>query len=164
MKKLLGFVLIGLLFSSFAFAQAKTRKIPFLPYTGTTVIPEKTAQSETKRRNTENDDYETIYFKKDSYSLRKDQKEKIVKFAKRLRKEGAHHYSVVAYTTPDISSELARSRANTVIQALSDFKVGSPVVHYEYRESQVVNPNRVEIHINASTNSLGSASSNFGRR
>jgi hypothetical protein len=164
MKKLLGFVLIGLFFSSLAFAQAKIRKIPFLPYTGTTVISENTAQTEAKRKNMENKDYETIYFKKDSYSLRNDQKEKIVKFAKRLKKEGGHHFSVIAYTTPQISPELARSRANTVIQALSDFKVGSPVIHYEYRESQVVNPNRVELHVEALTNSLGSASSNFGRR
>ena len=164
MKVLFVFILIGLLTSDIAMAQTLKRKVPFLPYTGMTTSVPVTASGQESVTTPTGNSYETVYFNKGSSSLRKDQKQKIIQIGKRLQKEGASHYSVVAFSTPNISSDLAQKRANAVIQALSDFKVGSPVLHIEHRKSPVINPNRVEVYMKASTHSLGTASSNFGQR
>lgn len=164
MKKLFVFILIGLLSSTVLQAQTRTRKVPFLPYTGMATTVSGSAVGTTAVSTPASNPYETVYFNKGSSSLRKDQRQKLIQIGKRLEKEGGSHYSVVAFTTPNISSELARKRADTVIQALSDFKVGSPVLHFEHRKSAVINPNRVEVYMKASTNSLGTAGSNFGQR
>ena len=166
MKKIFCFILLGMVVSGFAMAQTKTRKIPFLPYTGMTTTPTvaATARPVTTTSAPTSKPYETIFFNTDSSSLRADQKKKMMKIGKRMEKEGASHYSVVAFSTPNISSDLARRRAETVVHALSDFNVGYPVIHYEYRASSVINPNRVEVYMKPSVDSLGAASSNFGRR
>ena len=163
MKKIISFVLIGIFLSSFAIAQTRTRKIPFLPYSG---MPTKTAQQKlaiNKKGTGTQQAHENIFFNKGSSSLRADQKKKLIQIGKRLKQIGSPYYSIVAFTAPDVSTSLARARATAVSQALSDFGVGAPVFHYEHRSSSVINPNRVEIHMTASSNSLGSASSNFGR-
>ena len=163
MKKIFGFMLLGMLISSFAMAQIKTRKVPFLPYTGMTTVPVSSETSRPVARAPASNPYETVYFDKGSSSLRADQKQKLVQIGKRLEKEGSGHYSVIAFTTPNISKDLAERRAEIVVQALSDFRVGSPVIHYEHRKSAVINPNRVEVYMRASTHSLGTTSSNFGQ-
>lgn len=166
MKKVFVFILIALFCYSVAQAQVKKRKIPFLPYTGMPIQSQPTVISSTGQTVTAPaaNSYETVYFNKGSSSLRKDQKQRIIRIGKRLEKEGGSHYSVVAFTTPEISADLARMRAETVVQALSDFRIGSPVIHFEHRKSPVINPNRVEVYMRASTDSLGTASSNFGQR
>ena len=164
MKKLSVFILFGLLACNIAMAQTVKRKVPFLPYTGMTTSVAPTASGRIAISTPASNPYETVYFNKGSASLRKDQRQNLAKIGKRLQREGGKHYSIVAFSTPEISSDLAQKRANTVIQALSDFKVGSPVVHIEHRASPVINPNRVEVYMRASTNSLGTASSNFGQR
>ena len=59
---------MGLLFSNTLIAQPKTRKIPFLPYTG---MPTTATSSGSGVSNAQ---YETVYFKKGSAALRADQK------------------------------------------------------------------------------------------
>lgn len=166
MKKTFCFMLLGMVVSGFAMAQTKTRKIPFLPYTGMATTPtvSATAHPTATTSAPATKPYETVFFNKGSSSLRADQKKKMIQIGKRLEKEGGSHYSIIAFTAPNISSDLARMRAETVVQALSDFKVGYPVIHYEYRSSPVINPNRVEVYMKPSVKSLGTASSNFGQK
>lgn len=163
MKKLLVFILFSLYTISVAEAQTKTRNIPFLPYAGVQTKQAKAIEAK-KRANSpqKNKTYETIFFNKGSDDLRNDQIEKIIRIGKRMEKARTSFFTVVAYTSPEISSELAHARANTVMHALSDFRIGEPVLHIEHKRSSVKNPNKVEVYMSASTSSLGAASSNFG--
>ena len=143
-------------------AQTRTRKIPFLPYAGVT--------TEEKNRPTAKKiidkpaavSYKTVFFDKDSSALRPDQAKNLIQIGKWLEKEGGAYYYVHIFTSPEISVDLAKKRGETVIQALSDFKVGEPVVQPEYRKSPVVNPNRVEIYLTSTSAQLGTAATTYG--
>ena len=164
MKKLIVFVLVCISISTSVIAQQKTRKVPFLPYAGMPVQTQEkgatnsaTASAKPVKRS-----HVTIFFNKGSSGIRKDQQEKIVRLGKRLNRTGNNFYSIVSFTAPGIDEALAKARANTIAQALSDFKGGEPVFHIEHRQSPIVNPNRVEVYLDTSQVGLGNASSNFG--
>ena len=160
MKKFIIFVLICATISTSAIAQQKTRKVPFLPYTGMPVQTQEkgaTASAKPVKRS-----HVTIFFNKGSSGIRKDQQEKIVRLGKRLNRTGNNFYSIVSFTAPGIDEALAKARANTIAQALSDFQGGEPVFHIEHRQSPIANPNRVEVYLDTSQVGLGNASSNFG--
>jgi len=148
MKKI--FVLLFLCFfiSSGLMAQTRTRKVPFLPYAGITTdyryvdgVSSTNSTGAAPRINS----YKTIFFNEGSSEIRPDQQKKILQVGKWLEREGGSFYYVRIFTSPEVPSELARQRGGVVIEALSDFKVGKPILQYEHRKSPVINPNRVEV-------------------
>ena len=163
MKRFFVFLVLGIMISTNLMAQTKTRKVPFLPYAGVAtdekVYGNKGGKTITKRTAS---DHKVIMFDEDSSVLRKDQAKNLYQVGKWLEREGGAYYYVYIFTSPEISSDLAKKRGDTVIQALSDFNVGEPIVQIEHRKSPVINPNRVEIHLRSTSGSLGNASSNFG--
>ena len=166
MKRFFVFLLLGMVISTGVMAQqVKTRKVPYLPYAGMAVQEEKKEQRVIADRKpvAPASTHKTVYFDKDSSTLRPDQAKKLVQIGKWLEKEGGACYYIHVYTTPEISTDLAKKRGDTVIQSLADFRVGEPVVQPEYRKSPVVNPNRVEIYLNPTTASLGTASTKYGK-
>lgn len=166
MKRFFVFLILGLVISSGVMAQQqqqKTRRVPFLPYAGVTVQEEKRGDRVVSRPATAASTQKTVFFDKDSSDLRPDQAKNLIQIGKWLERESGSHYYVYLYSSPEVSTDLAKKRGDTVIQALSDFKVGEAVTYMEYRKSPVINPNRVEIRLNATTASLGAASTKYGK-
>lgn len=150
-KKILLLILVLCGMSSIALAAEKNvRKVPFLPYIGTETIQLEDGSISTQpfSGHTASQKSQTVFFDVGSTDLRQDQLKKIERIGKWLEANGGPFYTVVYYTTPDISMEMAQQRAQAVIGALSDFKIGSPVITGEFRKKAVINPNRVEIRIN----------------
>ena len=161
MKRFFIFLLLGVLVSTSAMAQTRTRKIPFLPYAGV-VNEERNRLASNKSAAVATSSHKTVFFDKDSSTLRPDQAKNLIQIGKWLEREGGAYYYVHVFTSPEISVDLARKRGDTVIQALTDFNVGEPVVQPEYRRSPVVNPNRVEIYLTSTSAQLGTASTVHG--
>ncbi|MBO5997316.1 MAG: hypothetical protein J6P93_02180 [Alphaproteobacteria bacterium] len=165
MKRFFVFLILGLVISSGVMAQQqqqKTRRVPFLPYAGVTVQEEKRGDRVVSRPAMAASTQKTVFFDKDSSDLRPDQAKNLIQIGKWLERESGSHYYVYLYSSPEVSTDLAKKRGDTVIQALSDFNVGEPIIQIEHRKSPVINPNRVEIHLHSTSGSLGAASSNFG--
>lgn len=163
MKRFFVFLILGMMISTNLMAQVKTRKVPFLPYAGVATderIADKGKGNAVKKRTAS--DHKVIMFDEGSSVLKKDQAKGLYQIGKWLEREGGSYYYVYLFTSPEISSDLAKKRGDTVIQALSDFNVGEPIIQIEHRKSPVINPNRVEIHLHSTSGSLGAASSNFG--
>ena len=161
MKRFFVFLLLGILISNGVMAQTRKRKIPFLPYAG--VITEENNRLARRDGSAPMASvHKTVFFDVGSSTLRPDQAKNLIQIGKWLEREGGSYYYVHIFTSPDISTDLATRRGDTVIQALSDFKVGEPVVQPEYRRSPVVNPNRVEIYLTSPNSSLGTASTKYG--
>ena len=149
MKKIFVLLFFCFFVSFSLMAQTRTRKIPFLPYTGM-VYDEKgttriTSTGETVSASPKINTTKTIFFDEDSSEIRPDQRKKLLEIGKWLEREGGAFYTVRIFTSPEIPLKLAQRRGGVVIEALSDFKVGDPILQYERRKSPVLNPNRVEI-------------------
>lgn len=149
-KKILLLILVLCGMSSIALAAEKNvRKVPFLPYIGTETMQfeDGSVSARPFSGHTTSQKSQTVFFDAGSTDLRQDQLKKIERIGKWLEANGGPFYTVVYYTTPDISMEIAQQRAQVVISALSDFKVGEPILTGEFRRQAVINPNRVEIRI-----------------
>lgn len=162
MKRFLAFLLLSILISNNVMAQVRTRKMPFLPYAGVATEEKDRLAKRSIGSAPTVPAHKTIFFDVDSSALRPDQAKNLIQVGKWLEKEGGAYYYVHIFTSPNISNDLAKRRGDTVIQALSDFKVGEPIIQPEYRKSPVVNPNRVEIYLNSVDGSLGTASTKHG--
>ena len=165
MKRFFVFLILGVVISTGLAAQNKTRKVPFLPYAGATIDEDVQTKSVAKKGASPAkvaSNHKVVLFDKDSSVIRKDQVKNLYNIGKWLEREGGAYYYVYIFTSPEISSDLAKKRGDTVIQSLSDFNVGEPIVQIEHRNAPVINPNRVEVSLRSSTASLGNASSNFG--
>ena len=146
MKRFFAFLLLGILISAAAMAQVRTRNVPFLPYAGAPMREDITQNSQNGGALKKTGNYRVIFFDKNSSELREDQTQKLIQVGKWLEKEGGDFYTVRAFTSPDISTDLAQRRVETITSALSDFKIGMPLIQYEHRRSPVLNANRVEIY------------------
>lgn len=150
--------LIGLLFiSQIAVAEQHVRKVPFLPYAGAMNRYQVVTSAGGQRIITNNTpftkqpirkSYESIFFEEDSAKIRGDQFQKLKRLANRLKSEGSYFYSIVGYTTPEIDTLLAQDRIKTIKSAMEDYGIkGEPTTSVEYKKNPVLNPNRVEVHM-----------------
>lgn len=146
MKRFFAFLLLSMLISIGVMAQTRTRNVPFLPYAGATMREDLNNMQQGGGAIKASNNNRVIFFDRDSSDLREDQAKKLIQIGKWLEKEGGDFYTIRAFTSPDISDDLAQRRVSTVSSSLSDFKVGMPLVQYEYRRSPVLNANRVEIY------------------
>ena len=153
MKKIFVLLLLSFFVSSGLMAQTRTKKVPFLPYTGMEweqrdgiVTTQRRASSVVSTtRSPKTDSYNVIFFDKNSAEIREDQRKKLIQIGKALERRRSDFYYVTTFSSPDVSEDLATARGNAVVQSLSDFKIGEPVFTREYKKSPLLNPNRVEI-------------------
>ena len=148
MKRFFAFILLAVLISTGVMAQTRTRNVPFLPYAGAPMREDLTPGAANKPsgaiKSTSN--YRVVFFDKGASDIREDQAKKLLQIGKWLEKESGDFYTVRAFTSPDIPTDLAERRVSAVTSALSDFRVGMPLVQYEHRKNPVLNANRVEIY------------------
>ncbi len=161
MKKFFSLILLGLFISTGAVAQTRTRKIPFLPYAGmpmtytrggysSPVSSAGAAVGNTAAAPAPTSSYDTIYFENDTNDIRSDQIKKLRSAAKKLKPKGNGFYSIVGFTTDEISDDVARARIRVAADALRDLGVSAqPITNIEYKKNPLVNPNRVEIYQNS---------------